>query len=349
MADTSEGRKQQLTALLDRARRCTRCDLCQSRIQVVAGEGNPDADLMFVGEAPGAEEDAQGVPFVGRSGKLLDRALEEAGIVRSDVFITSTLKCRPPGNRDPRAPEIEACRPWLVEQIRLIEPRVVVTLGNFATRLLSGSATGITRIHGRAQVRDLGSGEVLLFPTFHPAAALRSTGKFELLRADLAALPGLLAGDLPAAPTGEHLVSGSPGDTVEIAARVSAGLEPGDVVLLTGPVGAGKSTFARAAMKALGVEGPIPSPTFTIGRLYNGRGGLPVSHLDLYRIGSINEGDPGLLAEYFDPRGIAFVEWPGDDSEELVRQAERSHLVSIEHIDRDRRSIRVEPGPPPRD
>jgi DNA polymerase len=203
MADTTEQRRRQLRDLMDRARGCTRCDLCQTRIQVVAGEGNPDADLMFVGEAPGAEEDNRGVPFVGRSGKLLDLALEEAGISRSDVFITSTLKCRPPANRDPRRPEIEACRPWLSEQIRLIEPKVVVTLGNFATRLLSGSTTGITRVHGKAQLRTLGSRTVFLFPIFHPAAALRSTGKFELFRADLAALPELLGRDLPPASVAE--------------------------------------------------------------------------------------------------------------------------------------------------
>jgi DNA polymerase len=203
MADTSEERRKQLEDLLARARQCTRCDLSLSRIQVVPGEGNPDADLMFVGEAPGAEEDIRGVPFIGRSGRLLDRELQDAGINREDVFITSTLKCRPPLNRDPRAPEIEACRPWLAEQIRLIEPRVVVTLGNFATRLLSGSTIGITRVHGRPQVKTLGSRTVFLVPVFHPAAALRSTGKLELFRADLAALPGLLAGDPPTAPAGD--------------------------------------------------------------------------------------------------------------------------------------------------
>jgi tRNA threonylcarbamoyladenosine biosynthesis protein TsaE len=150
-------------------------------------------------------------------------------------------------------------------------------------------------------------------------------------------------------PAAGEVVSGSPEDTAEIAARLAAGLEPGDVVLLTGEVGAGKSTFARAAMRALGVEGAIPSPTFTIGRLYPGRGGMPVAHLDLYRIGSIAEEDPGLLAEYFDPRGILFAEWPGEDSGELIRQAKRSFTVSIAHIDRDRRSIRAEPLSAPRD
>lgn len=138
--------------------------------------------------------------------------------------------------------------------------------------------------------------------------------------------------------------SDSPEETARIASDLAAALEPGDVVLLTGEVGAGKSTFARAAMRALGVEGAIPSPTFTIGRLYHGRGCLPVAHLDLYRIGSIGDEDPGLLAEYFDPRGVVFAEWPGDDAVELLRRAERGWTVRIEHIDRGERSIRV--GPP---
>jgi tRNA threonylcarbamoyladenosine biosynthesis protein TsaE len=141
--------------------------------------------------------------------------------------------------------------------------------------------------------------------------------------------------------TGREHTSDSPEETARIASDLAGHLEPGDVVLLTGEVGAGKSTFARSAMRALGVDGAIPSPTFTIGRLYHGRGGLPVAHLDLYRIGSIEEEDPGLLIEYLDPRGIVFAEWPGEGSEELLKRAERSRAVLIEHIDRDRRSIRI--------
>lgn len=142
----------------------------------------------------------------------------------------------------------------------------------------------------------------------------------------------------------EVLLSGSPEQTAGIASLLAEELEPGDVILLAGEVGAGKSTFARAAMRALGVEGAIPSPTFTIGRLYPGRDGLPVAHLDLYRIGSIADEDPGLLAEYLDPRGVVFAEWPGEDPGGLLRRAKRSRTVLIEHIDRDRRGIRI--GPP---
>jgi len=143
----------------------------------------------------------------------------------------------------------------------------------------------------------------------------------------------------------EVFTSDSPDETARIASGLADDLGPGDMILLTGEVGAGKSTFVRAAMRALGVEGAIPSPTFTIGRLYYGRDGLPVAHLDLYRIDSIEEEDPGLLIEYFDPRGIVFAEWPGEGSDELVKRAKRSRAVLIEHLDRDRRSIRIEEPP----
>src|SRR5207237_3029058 len=143
---------------------CTRCRLAQGRTQVVFGVGNPDADLMFVGEAPGFHEDKQGVPFVGQAGKLLDRLLEGIGMARADVFVANTLKCRPPGNRDPMPDEKEACEPWLFRQIELIRPRVIATLGNHATKQLTGKETGITRVHGQEQQLMLGSLEVLLYP-----------------------------------------------------------------------------------------------------------------------------------------------------------------------------------------
>jgi uracil-DNA glycosylase family 4 len=200
MSDTAETRREELVEVFRKARSCTQCGLSGSRTQVVFGAGNADADLMFVGEAPGAEEDRQGLPFVGRSGALLTRMLEESGLSRDEVFIANTLKCRPPENRDPTTTEIETCRPWLFEQIRLIEPRVVATLGNFATKLLSGNPTGITKVHGVPQVRTLGTRTVYLYPLFHPAAALRATGTADLLRQDLAALPELLARELPEAP-----------------------------------------------------------------------------------------------------------------------------------------------------
>ncbi len=192
MVDSPDMRRSQLVEVFREAQTCVKCPLSESRTQVVFGAGNADADLMFVGEAPGAEEDRQGLPFVGRSGALLTSLLENAGISREDVFIANTLKCRPPENRDPTAIEIETCQPWLFEQIRLIEPRVVATLGNFATKLLSGNQTGITRVHGKPQVKQLGARTVFLLPLFHPAAALRARGTSELLAADINALPDLL-------------------------------------------------------------------------------------------------------------------------------------------------------------
>jgi uracil-DNA glycosylase family 4 len=145
--------------------------------------GDPNADLMFVGEAPGAEEDEQGLPFVGRSGKLLDQLmLEELGITRDRCFIANTLMCRPPANRDPEPEEVATCRPWLEQKLDLIQPRVVVTLGNFATKLLLDTKEGITRLRGRTYPFRSG----VLVPTFHPAAVLRGGGAQQAqMRADL--------------------------------------------------------------------------------------------------------------------------------------------------------------------
>ena len=178
---------------------CTRCRLAQGRSQVVFGSGNPDADLMFVGEAPGFHEDQQGVPFVGQAGKLLEKLLNGIGLERGDVYIANVLKCRPPGNRDPQPDEIEACESHLFRQIELIRPRVVATLGNFATKLLSGKPLGITRVHGQEQHVTLGGNRVLLYPLYHPAAALYTPAMLKILEDDFARLPALLERD-PAMP-----------------------------------------------------------------------------------------------------------------------------------------------------
>jgi uracil-DNA glycosylase len=171
---------------------CTRCRLSQGRTQVVFGVGNPDADLMFVGEAPGFHEDKQGVPFVGQAGKLLDTLLGGIGLERSEVYIANVLKCRPPGNRDPQPDEIESCEPHLFRQIELIQPRVVATLGNFATKLLSGKPTGITRVHGQDQEVTLGGNRVLLYPLYHPAAALYTPAMLNVLQEDFRRIPELM-------------------------------------------------------------------------------------------------------------------------------------------------------------
>jgi DNA polymerase len=182
-----------LAELAGRAAGCTRCPLAEHRTQVVFGVGDPDADLLFVGEAPGRDEDIQGEPFVGRSGQLLDRlVLEEMGVDRSRFYIANVVKCRPPDNRDPRPDEIASCRPFLDSQLELIGPRVVVTLGNFATRLLLETELGITKVRGRSYPM----GAFQLVPTYHPAAALRSGGVVVAeMRADLVRAKQLLGWD----------------------------------------------------------------------------------------------------------------------------------------------------------
>jgi DNA polymerase len=190
---TKQERRAELTEVFRQARACTNCpELASTRTQVVFGAGNADADLMFVGEAPGAREDEQGVPFVGAAGKLLGELLAEVGLTREDVFIANVLKCRPPGNRDPLPGEIESCSAYLMRQVELIQPRVICTLGNFATKLLRADPTGISKLHGRAEIRVVGARAVRLYPLFHPAAALYTRSLLETLRADFARLPGLL-------------------------------------------------------------------------------------------------------------------------------------------------------------
>jgi uracil-DNA glycosylase family 4 len=181
-----------LHALGEQVSACTRCRLAQTRTQVVFGVGNPSADLMFVGEAPGFHEDKQGLPFVGQAGKLLDQLLAGIGLDRSQVYIANVLKCRPPGNRDPQPDEIESCEPHLFRQIELIQPKLVATLGNFATKLLSGKQIGITRVHGVEQETTVGGNHVLLYPLYHPAAALYTPRMLDVLREDFARIPELM-------------------------------------------------------------------------------------------------------------------------------------------------------------
>jgi DNA polymerase len=197
MTATAAERRERLLEVYREASVCEKCPLSATRTKVVFGSGNADADVMFVGEAPGAEEDRQGLPFVGRAGGLLTELLGGVGMSRDDVFVTNVLRCRPPGNRDPQPLEIEACRPYLLSSVELIEPRVVCTLGNFATKLLTGSRTGISKVRGTPQVHELAGRSVFLLPLFHPAAALRTPSLVETLRADFATLPDLLREPLP--------------------------------------------------------------------------------------------------------------------------------------------------------
>lgn len=188
----------ELARLAQEAEACRACPLGEVRTQAVFGVGNPDADVMFIGEAPGFHEDKQGEPFVGAAGQLLTRLIEtKLGLKRADVYIGNTLKCRPPGNRDPHPAEVEACAGFLDRQLELIGPRVVVTLGNFATKLLLNTQTGISRLRGQR----FGFKGAVLIPTFHPAAALRGGNAATAIAEDFEEIRRALD-ELPAEPDG---------------------------------------------------------------------------------------------------------------------------------------------------
>jgi DNA polymerase len=204
---TAETRREELKAVWQESQTCARCpQLAASRTTVVFGAGNADAELMFIGEAPGANEDKQGLPFVGQAGRLLEQLLGEIGLARADVFIANTLNCRPPGNRDPLPSEIAACQDYTFRQLELIRPRVVCTLGNFATKLLRADpATGITRLHGREELRTIGPRTVRLYPLYHPAAALYTPSMLDILRTDFRRIPELLALPEPEQPESDEI------------------------------------------------------------------------------------------------------------------------------------------------
>ncbi len=243
-------RREQLKAVWEQARGCPRCpQLVETRRTVVFGAGNADADLLFVGEAPGANEDRLGLPFVGQAGALLERLLGEIGLQRQDVFIANVLKCRPPGNRDPLPQEIDNCQEYLFAQLELIRPKLVCTLGNFATKLLrSDPSTGITRLHGREEERVIGPLAVRLYPLLHPAAALYTPSMLTSLRADFERIPELLA--RPRLPQPAPIEAAPAVPEPELA-RVVADPEPEEVL------GAGVDEHGAGALTRLE---PSPSP-----------------------------------------------------------------------------------------
>lgn len=194
-------RYEALTAYAAETAICVRCPLSETRTRVVFGAGDPDADLMLVGEAPGFQEDQGGAPFAGQARALLERLLAGIGLGFDDVYLANVLKCRPPQNRDPLEAEIASCEPHLFRQVELVRPRVVATLGNFATKLLSGRPSGITHVHGQEQTVSLGAMTVVLFPLYHPAAALYTPSMLRDLEDDFARLPALLGQEPPSPPS----------------------------------------------------------------------------------------------------------------------------------------------------
>ncbi|MGH2866092.1 MAG: uracil-DNA glycosylase family protein [Solirubrobacteraceae bacterium] len=258
-------RRDRLKTVYEEARGCVRCPLHQTRTQVVFGSGNADAGLMFIGEAPGANEDKQGLPFVGQAGKLLDKLLAEIGLERGDVFIANVLKCRPPGNRDPQPNEIESCRSYLESQVELIEPDLICTLGNFSTKLLRADPTGISRLHGQVEERTLGPRAIRLYPLYHPAAALYTPATLEALRADFHQIPEFLAlGPLAQPDPVEPIREPIPEPELASAGPESAPPEPETGPAETAPAETGPSETEPSEREPAPRE---PSPPSQLGLL----------------------------------------------------------------------------------
>jgi len=192
-----------LAELREQMRDSACCALGETRTNLVFGVGSPDADLMFVGEAPGANEDLKGEPFVGAAGQLLDKLLASIGLKREQVYIANVLKCRPPGNRDPLPEEIERCKPYLMEQIDLIKPKVLATLGNHATKLILETNVGITKLHGKQIIRP----DYIVFPIYHPAAALYTPAYLAALEEDFQKLKEVLEEDVELPPAEPEQIS----------------------------------------------------------------------------------------------------------------------------------------------
>ena len=218
--DPSE-RAEALRAVAAEAAGCVRCALSSGRTAVVFGEGDPDAELALVGEAPGFHEDREGTPFAGRSRDLLDRLLGGIGLRLDEVYLATVLKCRTPGNRDPAPEETAECEPYLYRQLELVQPRVVASLGSFATTLLSGRALGITRVHGQEQEVTLGGRRVTLFPLYHPAAALYTPTMLEVLERDVGRLGAILGREVDAC-------GDSPQSRISEPLRAPVGVGAGD-------------------------------------------------------------------------------------------------------------------------
>ncbi len=255
-----------LGALREEVECCSNCILAETRTKAVFGEGDPGADLMFIGEAPGYHEDQQGRPFVGQAGKLLEQLLASIGMTREQVYIANVLKSRPPNNRDPRPEEIDACRPYLWRQIEIIRPKVICTLGNFATKLLSGDPRGITKVHGQPRATEISGHRLYLYPIFHPAAALYTPANLATLKEDFLRLPELLAHAAPQpgeesapAPAAER-PAWQPPARLQSAPAAPHGGPPAPALTFDDAPPAPVSTLPVAALADPAPDGPAVAP-----------------------------------------------------------------------------------------
>lgn len=327
-----------LTALREHIGDCRRCPLAAGRNTLVFGSGNPHAKLMFIGEAPGKNEDLTGAPFVGAAGKLLDELLASIGVDRADVFIANLVKCRPPGNRDPETIEIETCSPFLARQIQLIDPVVIATLGRFSTHYVLQTDAPISQVHGR--LFRIGGRRVV--PIFHPAAALYDGSKRAVLQDDFRKLRAVIervesgedrpagvssvsAGPLAASagPLAEEsdvelthtIETRGPEETKRAGALLAALCRAADVIALSGDLGAGKTALVQGLAQGLGVSEHVPSPTFNI--LLVHRGTLPLYHFDLYRLERPGQLEDIDFYETLEADGVSAIEWADRFPDEL--------------------------------
>jgi len=308
---------------------CRRCPLGETRTRLVFGAGNPDADIMLIGEAPGRMEDLKGEPFVGAAGRLLDELLSSIGLTKDDVYIANVLKCRPPDNRDPLISEVEACSDYLWDQVRIIRPRVLVTLGNHATRFVIKTDKGITALRGTPVTLD----HITVLPVFHPAAAIYDVSKRSVLFDDfklIASLANILG------QTESTLLTTSPEVTLGVGRILAGWLEPDDVILLCGDLGAGKTMLTKGIAEGLGVTGTVTSPTFSLVREHVGR--LIMHHMDLYRLESSKQLEDIGYYDALEAGGISIIEW-GDRFPDAL--PDERLLIGIEIIDDDRRALKI--------
>jgi len=299
------------------AQRCVACaELAATRTTVVVGRMPPGAEVLLIGEAPGAQEDVIGVPFVGKSGQLLDKLLAEVGMPRDRVAVANVLKCRPPGNRKPRRDEVDNCRPWLERQIDLLDPLVICTLGGTAAEWALGAGVRIAALRG---ARHTFGGRPLV-ATYHPSAAIRfgpNGAPLAALREDLALVARLAAERRR--QTEERGVAADASEMRGIGERLASALRPGDLVVLSGELGAGKTTLAQGIGAGLGVRGHVTSPTFVIARVHPALSPdrPPLVHVDAYRLGSLEEVDDIDLDASVEA-SVTVVEWGEGKVENLT-------------------------------